>query len=182
MNGKGSAITPAPAICTLARASWPSGTVGSSRPSCRSCAHCRALATTPPRQLRRSRSITGWQRSTAMSSGSSPGFMLSVSRCRRRKPRLQALAAGLVPERRAGDFAQAMMDLGATICTPRRPRCVLCPWRTACAAVAQGVAEDLPARVEKPERPMRYGIAFWITRPMAPSCCVAGRKRGCSAA
>ncbi|MGA8757287.1 MAG: A/G-specific adenine glycosylase [Stellaceae bacterium] len=80
------------------------------------------------------------------------------------KARLQALAAGLVPERRAGDFAQAMMDLGATICTPRRPRCVLCPWRTACAAVAQGIAEALPARAEKPERPMRYGIAFWITR------------------
>ena len=47
------------------------------------------------------------------------------------KPRLKALAAALVPERRAGDFAQALMDLGATICTPRRPRCVLCPWRPA---------------------------------------------------
>ena len=81
------------------------------------------------------------------------------------KPRLQALAAALVPERRTGDFAQAMMDLGATICTPRRPRCVLCPWRTSCAAAAQGIAEDLPARAEKPERPMRYGIAFWIARP-----------------
>ena len=45
------------------------------------------------------------------------------------KPRLAALAAALVPEQRAGDFAQALMDLGATICTPRRPRCVLCPWR-----------------------------------------------------
>src|SRR5271166_1760107 len=81
------------------------------------------------------------------------------------KPRLRALAQALVPERRTGDFAQAMMDLGATICTPRRPRCVLCPWRTSCAAAAQGIAEDLPARAEKPERPMRYGIAFWIARP-----------------
>ncbi len=81
------------------------------------------------------------------------------------KLRLRALAAGLVPELRAGDFAQAVMDLGATICTPRRPRCVLCPWRTACVATAQGIAEDLPARVEKPERPVRHGIAFWITRP-----------------
>jgi len=81
------------------------------------------------------------------------------------KPQLQALAAGLVPQDRAGDFAQAMMDLGATICTPRRPRCVLCPWRTACAAAASGTAEDLPARAAKPERPMRYGIAFWLTRP-----------------
>jgi A/G-specific adenine glycosylase len=80
------------------------------------------------------------------------------------KPRLRALAGALVPERRAGDFAQAMMDLGATICTPRRPRCVLCPWRTACAAAAAGIADRLPARADKPERPQRYGVAFWLTR------------------
>ncbi|HWB49435.1 MAG TPA: A/G-specific adenine glycosylase [Stellaceae bacterium] len=81
------------------------------------------------------------------------------------KPRLRALARGLVPAARAGDFAQAMMDLGATICTPRRPRCVLCPWRDACAARAGGFVEDLPRRAEKPERPMRYGVVFWLTRP-----------------
>jgi A/G-specific adenine glycosylase len=80
------------------------------------------------------------------------------------KPRLKALAAALVPEERAGDFAQAMMDLGATICTPRRPRCVLCPWRACCAAAAAGLAEAIPARTEKPERPSRYGVAFWLTR------------------
>jgi A/G-specific adenine glycosylase len=81
------------------------------------------------------------------------------------KTRVSALARALVPEGRAGDFAQALMDLGATICTPRRPRCVLCPWRTCCAAVASGLIEDLPARSEKPERPQRYGVAFWLTRP-----------------
>jgi A/G-specific adenine glycosylase len=81
------------------------------------------------------------------------------------KPRLRALARELVPVRRAGDFAQAMMDLGATICTPRRPRCVLCPWLDSCAARAGGFAEDLPARAEKPERPLRQGIVFWLTRP-----------------
>jgi A/G-specific adenine glycosylase len=80
------------------------------------------------------------------------------------KPRLRALARGLVPARRSGDFAQAMMDLGATICTPRRPRCVLCPWRPSCAAAAAGVAEALPARAEKPERPLRRGVAFWLAR------------------
>jgi A/G-specific adenine glycosylase len=80
------------------------------------------------------------------------------------KPRLRVLARELVPEARAGDFAQAMMDLGATICTPRRPRCVLCPWREACAARAGGFAEDLPARTEKPERPLRHGVVFWLTR------------------
>ena len=81
------------------------------------------------------------------------------------KLRLRALAVALVPPHRAGDFAQAMMDLGAAVCTPRRPRCVLCPWRSACAAAAGGIAEDLPARTQKPERPWRYGIAFWLRRP-----------------
>jgi A/G-specific adenine glycosylase len=80
------------------------------------------------------------------------------------KPALKALAAALVPEQRAGDFAQAMMDLGAAICTPRKPRCVLCPWRVSCVAAACGLAEDLPARTEKPERPLRHGVAFWLTR------------------
>jgi A/G-specific adenine glycosylase len=80
------------------------------------------------------------------------------------KPRLRALATALVPERRAGDFAQAMMDLGAVLCTPRRPRCVLCPWRSGCAAAAAGIQESLPARTEKPERPVRYGVVFWLQR------------------
>src|SRR5262249_54331601 len=80
------------------------------------------------------------------------------------KTRLRKLAAALVPDRRAGDFAQALMDLGATTCTPRRPRCILCPWRYCCAAAASGLAEDLPSRVEKPERPLRHGVAFWLTR------------------
>jgi A/G-specific adenine glycosylase len=80
------------------------------------------------------------------------------------KPKLRALATALVPERRAGDFAQALMDLGATLCTPRRPRCVLCPWRADCAAVAAGIAEDLPARLGKPERPLRHGVVFWLSR------------------
>jgi A/G-specific adenine glycosylase len=80
------------------------------------------------------------------------------------KPRLRALAAALVPPRRAGDFAQAMMDLGATICTPRRPRCVLCPWREDCAARRNGCAEELPARADKPERPLRHGTVFWLMR------------------
>ena len=69
------------------------------------------------------------------------------------KPQLKALIASLAPERRAGDFVQALMDLGATICTPRRPRCVLCPWRACCAAAAAGVAEALPVQRAKPERP-----------------------------
>ena len=81
------------------------------------------------------------------------------------KPTLRDLTATLTPDRRPGDFAQAMMDLGATVCTPRRPKCILCPWTGACAARSQGVAEDLPAKLPKPERPTRRGIAFWAVTP-----------------
>jgi A/G-specific adenine glycosylase len=80
------------------------------------------------------------------------------------KPRLAALAASLTPQERPGDFAQAMMDLGAVICTPRRPRCVICPLREDCAAAAAGIAEDLPARAPKAARPLRRGVVFWLVR------------------
>ncbi|MBL8658739.1 MAG: A/G-specific adenine glycosylase [Rhodospirillales bacterium] len=73
-------------------------------------------------------------------------------------------ARELAPSVRPGDFAQAMMDLGATVCTPRRPRCALCPWREPCAARAAGNAEAYPRRAEKKDRPVRYGVAFWIER------------------
>ncbi|HLI12956.1 MAG TPA: A/G-specific adenine glycosylase [Alphaproteobacteria bacterium] len=80
------------------------------------------------------------------------------------KPRLRTLAAALTPAERPGDYAQAVMDLGAVICTPRRPRCVLCPWQPRCAARAQGLAEELPRRAAKPVRPLRRGVAFWLVR------------------
>ncbi|WP_428395250.1 A/G-specific adenine glycosylase [Lichenicoccus sp.] len=63
----------------------------------------------------------------------------------------------------ASDFAQALFDLGATLCTPRRPACALCPWSAACVARAQGIAETLPARTAKPARPQRFGAAFILT-------------------
>src|SRR5690348_15353838 len=77
------------------------------------------------------------------------------------KPRLREYAMALVPTDRAGDFAQALMDLGATICAPKQPRCGLCPWQTGCRAHAQGMAEKLPRRVAKPAKPRRHGVAFW---------------------
>ncbi len=79
------------------------------------------------------------------------------------KAELHALADRLTPERRPGDYAQAIMDLGATICTPRRPKCALCPWRPDCAAFRVGDAEDFPRRRAKADRPTRYGVAFWIS-------------------
>ncbi len=76
------------------------------------------------------------------------------------KPELRRLAATLAPQARPGDFAQAMMDLGATICTPRRPACALCPWSDACAARAAGVAAELPRKRAKTAKPHRLGVAF----------------------
>ncbi len=73
---------------------------------------------------------------------------------------LAALAARLTPDKRPGDFAQAMMDLGATICTPRNPACTLCPLRPSCAGHARGIAADLPRKAPKAERPTRHGTAF----------------------
>jgi A/G-specific adenine glycosylase len=78
------------------------------------------------------------------------------------KPRLKALAARLTPERRPGDYAQAAMDLGATVCTPKKPACALCPWRPVCRAAAAGIAEALPVKAEKAVRPVRHGVAFWV--------------------
>lgn len=80
------------------------------------------------------------------------------------KSEIGALAVTLTPAERPGDFAQAMMDLGATICTPRRPACALCPVRTECRGYAEGLAEALPYRQEKGERPLRRGIAFVALR------------------
>jgi A/G-specific adenine glycosylase len=80
------------------------------------------------------------------------------------RPELRNLAASLVPKRRAGDYAQALMDLGATVCTPRAPRCSACPWSQSCAGFAAGAAADLPKRTPRPPRPLRYGVAFWLSR------------------
>jgi A/G-specific adenine glycosylase len=81
------------------------------------------------------------------------------------KPALRALTDALTPDERPGDFAQAMMDLGATICTPRKPRCALCPWREDCAAFNSGDAEDYPRKTPKAERPVLYAVAYWMTLP-----------------
>ncbi len=80
------------------------------------------------------------------------------------KPEIRRLAAALTPPHRAGDFAQAMMDLGATICTPKNPACALCPWNDACAAHARGDAETFPRRMPKREGALRRGAAFVARR------------------
>jgi A/G-specific adenine glycosylase len=80
------------------------------------------------------------------------------------KTELRRRAEALTPPRRAGDFAQAMMDLGATICTPKRPACAICPWNAACAGCARGDAETFPRRTPKREGELRRGTAFVARR------------------
>jgi A/G-specific adenine glycosylase len=80
------------------------------------------------------------------------------------KPAIKRLAASLLPAKRSGDFAQAMMDLGATICSPKRPVCALCPWNRACAANARGDQETFPHKAPKREGKLRRGAAFVALR------------------
>lgn len=80
------------------------------------------------------------------------------------KPEIKRLAASLLPPRRAGDFAQALMDLGATLCSPKRPACALCPWNGPCAARALGRQETLPRKLPKREGRLRRGAAFVALR------------------
>lgn len=78
------------------------------------------------------------------------------------KAELKRLAADLVPAQRCGDYAQALMDLGATVCTPRQPKCGRCPWQKSCRAQAQGIAADLPVRNLGKAKPVRTTTAFWL--------------------
>ena len=80
------------------------------------------------------------------------------------KAQLRAHADTLTPNARPGDYAQAMMDLGATICTPRQPRCLVCPVRSFCEASSQNPAA-FPRRAPKPMRPEREAVAFYLTNP-----------------
>ena len=80
------------------------------------------------------------------------------------KPKIRECAATLTPQTRAGDFAQAMMDLGATICTPKKPACALCPWSEPCIARKRGDQETFPRKTAKAEGKLRRGAAFVVMR------------------
>lgn len=80
------------------------------------------------------------------------------------RPEIRRLAESLVPHERPGDFAQAVMDLGATLCTPKRPACALCPWMQPCRARAEGLQETFPRKVKKVAGALRRGAAFVVLR------------------
>ena len=80
------------------------------------------------------------------------------------KALIRTFATARTPERRCGDYAQAMMDLGATICTPRRPACVICPIGGNCDARRTGRQAALPLRTAKPQTPVRFGSVFFVRR------------------
>lgn len=80
------------------------------------------------------------------------------------KKDLRRYAAALSLEHRPGDYAQAVMDLGATICTPTSPKCLLCPWSNRCAAFKRGDPDAFPKRQPKKAKPTRRGVAYWVER------------------
>ncbi len=80
------------------------------------------------------------------------------------RPLIREKVLALLPAGRPGDFAQALMDLGATICTPRNPACGLCPWREPCRARIEGTQESFPHKAKKKAGQTRYGAAFVLTR------------------
>lgn len=77
---------------------------------------------------------------------------------------IRETAGTLTPNKRPGDYAQAVMDLGATLCTPRKPACSLCPWTQLCASAHRSDAETFPRKAAKPERPVRRGVVFLVLR------------------
>ncbi|WP_448659344.1 A/G-specific adenine glycosylase [Sphingomonas sp. CJ99] len=80
------------------------------------------------------------------------------------KPLIRAATDAITPDARTGDFAQAMMDLGATLCTPRGPQCLICPLRAGCRAAVQGNPQDYPVKAPRKAKPVRHATMFWIER------------------
>ncbi|MEQ8411270.1 MAG: A/G-specific adenine glycosylase [Erythrobacter sp.] len=80
------------------------------------------------------------------------------------RKQIRERAGAITPDTRAGDFAQAMMDLGSQVCTTKAPRCLLCPLSAQCDGREKGIAESLPVKPAKTAKPERRGTAFWIER------------------
>lgn len=76
------------------------------------------------------------------------------------KKKLHELASSILPKNRFGDYAQAVMELGAMMCTPKNPQCTKCPWQNNCAAFAKGMAQAYPRKATKKVTPQKYSTAF----------------------
>jgi A/G-specific adenine glycosylase len=79
---------------------------------------------------------------------------------------------------RPGDFTQAFMELGATVCTPKSPKCGQCPWKGSCAAFRQDRVAEFPRKAEKKAKPVRHGRVFWLRRANGDFCIVKREARG----
>ena len=163
-SGPGSATTRAPATCMPAPGRWPTAGAASFPRPRPNCARCRASAATLRRPSRRSPSAQARRPVDGNIERVVARLFAVTEPLPGAKPSLRKLAAALTPEHRAGDFAQGLMDLGATICTPSRPACGLCPLRPDCAGYAEGLAEVLPYRAGKASRPVRRGVAYVVLR------------------
>ena len=98
------------------------------------------------------------------------------------KAEIYAHADSLTSSVRPGDYAQAVMDLGATICTPRSPACAICPWREPCLARQRGVQAERPVKLPKRAVPQRRGVAYvgrredgaWLLETRGPDRMLGG--------
>jgi A/G-specific adenine glycosylase len=98
------------------------------------------------------------------------------------KPAIKAATLELVPPDRPGDFAQALMDLGATVCSPKTANCLICPWVEACAARSAGMEAELPRKAPKKDRPVRRARIYWAQDLSGRVLMRGAKTRGCWAA
>ena len=154
--GPGWAITHALGTCMRARKWSSKSTPGNFHATGTRFAPCLALVSIRRRPSERSRSTSPRCRSTGMSNEWFRGYSRLKKNCLRQSRPIKELAASLLPPRRSGDFAQALMDLGATICSPKRPACSLCPWSDA-PVWQTSVAIRFPRKA--PKREGSYAVA-----------------------
>ena len=143
-RGRASATTTAPATCTAAPSTWPSGTRAASRARSEPRSPCPAWASTPRAPCSRSPTACRCRWWTATCGACSRGSWRCAARRIRKDGAYYNRAEELLDPKRPGDWNQALMELGATVCLPRKPACPACPLRQRCEARARGLVAELP--------------------------------------